>query len=120
MTNCVRDARGRLVRGASENEIHVTEKRTDWVQNGEITSSGLLFGNRTTGGTWRVGAFDPRDGSVIPKTDAQVRECHECHVERRAEDFVLSRGLLDGFVGSGQVSHISFSCPQREICFGTP
>ena len=115
-----RDARGRLVKGESENEIHVSEKRTNWAQNGEQTSRGLLGGQQTQNGSWRVGAFDLRTGQPIAKTTAQIAECHTCHLERRAEDFVLSRGLLDGFARSNQPSYISFSCGAREICFGGP
>lgn len=115
-----RDPRGRLVKAESDFEIHVTEKRMDWAQNADQTSRGLLFGNATPNGTWRVGAFDPRTGERTPKTSAQVAECHQCHTERRAEDFVLSRGLLDQFARSGQPAHISFNCSEREICFGTP
>lgn len=74
----------------------------------------------TQNGTWRVGAFDPRDGSRINKTRVQIAECHQCHTDRRAEDFVLSKGLLDGFARSGQPSYISFMCEKREICFDTP
>ena len=112
-----RNAQGRLVKGESENEIHVTEKRSNWANNGEQTSVGLLFGSPSANGTWRVGAFDPRDGRRVT---VDVAECHKCHLDRRAEDFHLSRGLLDSFVRSGQPSYISFTCEKREICFGTP
>ncbi len=113
----LRDARGRLVKGESDNDIHITEKRNNWTNNGEQTSIGMLFGSPSANGTWRVGAFDPRDGRRVT---VDVAECHKCHLDRRAEDFHLSRGLLDSFTRSGQPSYISFTCEKREICFGTP
>ena len=112
-----RNAQGRLIKGESENEIHVTEKRSNWANNGEQTTIGMLFGSPTQNGTWRVGAFDPRDGRRVT---VDIAECHKCHLDRRAEDFHLSRGLLDSFARSGQPSYISFTCERREICFGTP
>jgi hypothetical protein len=111
------DTRGRLVKDSSEFEIHVSEKRNDWANNAVQSTTGLLFGQPTADGQWRMDAFDPRDGSRIAKTTAQIAECHQCHTDRRAEDFILSRGLLDGFVRTGQPSYIRFSCKEREICF---
>jgi hypothetical protein len=112
-----RDAQNRLIKGESDFEIHVSEKRNDWARNDEQTTTGSLFGAPAQNGAWRVGAFDPRDGRRIA---VNIAECHQCHTDRRAEDFHLSRGLLDGFARSNQPSHISFTCEKREICFGTP
>lgn len=118
--NFLRDERGRLIKGESENEIHVNEKRMDWVANDEITSTGLLSGNETGNGQWRVSSFDPRTGLFAePANGDGIQACHTCHLERRAEDFVLSRGLLDSFVRTGNAAYISFDCTEREICFGT-
>ncbi len=111
----LRNARGRLVKGASDNEIHVSEKRTDWTGSEQMTT-GNVFGTPTQNGRWRMAAFDPRDGRSV---SVNVAECHQCHQDARAEDFILSRGLLDGFARSNQPSYISFSCGQREICFGS-
>jgi hypothetical protein len=119
--NFLRDERGRLIKGESEFEIHVNEKRSDWASNDEITSTGLLSGNETGNGQWRVSSFDPRTGLFAePANGDGIQACHTCHLERRAEDFVLSRGLLDNFVRTGTPSYISFNCTEREICFGTP
>jgi hypothetical protein len=111
----LRDARGRLLKGASDNEIHVSEKRNDWTGT-EQTTLGNLFGTPTQNERWRMAAFDPRDGKSVA---VNIAECHQCHQDSRAEDFNLSRGLLDGFVRSGQPSYIAFTCEKREICFGT-
>jgi hypothetical protein len=115
-----RDAAGRLVKGASENEIHVAEKQATWAPNGECTSPSLMNGRPMASGSWRAGAFDPRNGQRIVRASHPPGECHQCHTDRRGEDFILSRGLLDSFAASGRTSTISFMCGEREICFGGP
>ncbi len=114
----VLDANRRMIAAASENDIHVAMKSENWADDGRLTTVGLLFGEETEGGTWRMAGFDPRDGSE--HTELSMAECHECHVDHRAEDFILSRGLLDRYVRSGMPAYISFSCGEREICFGSP
>ena len=109
---------GRLAKGESDHDVHVSMKSTRWEPSDAITTTALLFGAETDGGTWRMGGFDPRSGLVTRGLD--IAECHECHVDRRAEDFILSRGLLDRYARSGEPAYISFDCEEREICFGTP
>jgi Cytochrome P460 len=113
-----RDRDGRLLKGDSENEIHVSQKEAAWVRNGECTSPSLMGGRPSGAGQWRMAAFDPRSGQRILQASQKPAVCHQCHQDRRAEDFILSRGLLDSFVRSGQASYISFACGEREICFG--
>ena len=113
-----RNGDGTLVRGASDHDVHLSMKSTRWEPSDAITTAGLLFGRETQDGTWRMGGFDPRTGLVTEGLD--IAECHECHVDRRAEDFILSRGLLDRFARSGEPARISFDCGEREICFGQP
>ena len=114
----LRDPEGRLVPGQSDFDVHVMVKHTNWPDDGILTTRGLLFGRATDGGSWRMAGFDPRDGS--PTAGLNIAECHECHTDHRAEDFLLSRGLLDRYARSGAPAFISFSCAEREICFGTP
>jgi hypothetical protein len=72
----------------------------------------------TLGGTWRYAGFDPRDGRPTPGLD--IATCHDCHRNHRAEDAMLSRGLLDRFAATGEPAFISFTCGARDICFGAP
>lgn len=116
----MRDARGRFVRSTSENEIHVSEKQADWAPSADCTSASLMRGELVGPGLWRMGAFDPRDGKQITAASQPQGKCHQCHTEARAEDFLLSRGLLDRFADSGEVAYISFTCGERDICFGGP
>jgi hypothetical protein len=115
-----RDASGNLIKGASDNEIHVSEKQVQWSDNGECTTPNLMAGQPAGEGFWRMAAFDPRNGTRIANATQKPGECHQCHMDRRAENFILSRGLLDSFARSGVVSRISFDCGEREICFGGP
>jgi hypothetical protein len=115
-----RDASGNLIKGASDNEIHVSEKQDQWSNNGECTTPNLMAGQPAGEGFWRMAAFDPRNGARIANATQKPGECHQCHMDRRAENFILSRGLLDSFARSGEVSRISFDCGEREICFGGP
>lgn len=105
-------------REAAHHDVHVSMKSTDWAESGPISTVARLFGEPTGPATWRMAGFDPRDGSPTPGLD--IPECHACHLDHRAEDFILSRGLLDGFVRTGEPSRIVFRCGEREICFGTP
>ena len=111
----LREASGHLVRGASENDVHVAVKSTGWGREDVPTSTGLLFGQPTEDGRWRMDGFDPRTGARTP--DLDIAECHACHLDRRAEDFILSRGLLDRFARTGAPARITFDCVGREICF---
>jgi hypothetical protein len=110
---------GRMIAGASDNDIHVVMKAEAWspAETGPETR-GIVRGVATENGTWRVAAFNPQTGADTPGLSMQ--ECHDCHRDHRAEDFILSRGLLDRFVSSGQPAFISFSCGERDICFGQP
>jgi hypothetical protein len=116
--NLLRDAQGRLIKGASENELHLSEKQNRWANNGECTSPSLMNGRPNGQGQWRMAAFDPRNGQRIVQATQKPALCVQCHQDRRAEDFLLSRGLLDSFSTRGRTAHISFSCGEREICFG--
>jgi hypothetical protein len=116
----LRDASGSLVKGESDNEIHVSAKRLAWNGKAECTSPSLMNGRAMGEGLWRMAAFDPRNGERIAKATQTPGECHQCHNDRRGEDFILSRGLLDRFASSGQVATISFTCGERDICFGGP
>jgi hypothetical protein len=116
----LRDADGRLVKGASENEIHVSEKRAVWPNENECTSPSLMQGRPMGEGLWRMAAFDGRNGNRIAEATQTPGECHQCHNDRRGEDFILSRGLLDSFARSDKPSYISFTCGERDICFGGP
>lgn len=113
-----RDAAGRLIAGDSLNDVHVAMKSAAWAEDGPQTTTGILRGAATEDGTWRMAGYDPRTGEPTP--DMNIAECHTCHPDPRAEDFHLSRGLLDSFVRTGQAAFISFTCAEREICFGTP
>ncbi len=75
-----RDARGRLQKATSENEIHVTQKRNNW----------LPSRNEQTSGQWRVAAFDPRNATRIESIKAA--DCHSCHTDQSkpSRDFVFS------------------------------
>lgn len=110
---------GGFVRGPSDRDVHVSIKRDDWPDDGTLTTAGLLFGASTDAdGSWRMVGFDPDTGATTSGLD--IADCHECYLDRRAEDFILSRGLLDRFARTGEPASISFECPEREICFGTP
>lgn len=110
---------GGLVKGVSDRDIHVSVKRDDWPDDDALTSTGLLFGASTDAdGTWRMAGLGPDTGATTP--DLNIADCHTCHLDPRAEDFILSRGLLDRFARSGEPATVSFDCPEREICFGTP
>jgi hypothetical protein len=119
-----RDALGRLQKAESDNELHVSEKQAGWVPSTDCTTPSLMNGrpmNATDGGGfWRMAALDPRDGQRIARASNKQGECHQCHQENRAEDFIMSRGLLDSFARSGNVAYISFACGARDICFGGP
>jgi hypothetical protein len=112
-----RDTQGRLVKGPSDNELHVSEKRLSWAESKNCTSPSLMQGQPMGDGLWRMAAIDPRNGQHIAKASNTQGECHQCHQENRAEDFIMSRGLLDSFARSGETSFISFSCGARDICF---
>jgi hypothetical protein len=118
--NFTSDAQGRLIRAQSDNEIHVSEKQTAWADSADCTSQSLMNGKPMGTGMWRMGAFDPRDGSIITRASNTQGECHQCHQENRAEDFIMSRGLLDSFARSGTKAYISFTCGARDVCFGGP
>ena len=113
-----RDDAGRLVPGESLNDVHVAMKSASWADDGPQTTTAILRGAASAHGTWRMAGFDPRNGEPTP--DLNLAECHTCHLDPRAEDFHLSRGLLDGFVRTGTPAFISFTCVEREICFGAP
>ncbi|MGL4406620.1 MAG: hypothetical protein ACRCT6_12715, partial [Notoacmeibacter sp.] len=55
-----------------------------------------------------------------PTAGLDIQTCHDCHGDRRAEDAMLSRGMLDQFLAQGKPAFIRFTCEAREICFGTP
>jgi Cytochrome P460 len=114
----LRDAADRLVPGESLNDVHVAMKSALWAEDGPQTTTGLLRGAATADGSWRMEGFDPRTGAPTPNLN--IAECHQCHLDPRAEDFHLSRGLLDSFVRTGTPAFIAFACAEREICFGTP
>jgi hypothetical protein len=114
----VRDDAGKMVAGDSLNDVHVAMKSAVWADEGELSTTGLFRGAETPKGTWRMAGFDPRTGAPTPGLD--IAECHTCHLDPRAEDFHLSRGLLDSFVRTGEPAFISFTCAEREICFGRP
>jgi hypothetical protein len=114
-------AGGRLVKGRSENEIHVSAKRSDWPPDGECSGESLMQGQPAGSGRWRVGAFDPRDGKRIERASHPPGECVQCHTDRRGEDFLLSAGLLDTFRRTRQTVYFRWTqCGERDICFGGP
>jgi hypothetical protein len=114
----LRDTDGRMIAGDSLNDVHVAMKSADWADPDVQSTTGLLRGTETPDGSWQMAGFDPRTGTATPALD--IAACHQCHLDPRAEDFHLSRGLLDRFVQTGQPAFISFACGEREICFGRP
>jgi hypothetical protein len=113
----LRDPEGRLVPGEAVSDVHVAEKRADWPEDGLRVTKGMRFGD-PTGGDWRFAGYDPATG--LPTAGLDIATCHDCHEDPRAEDAVLSRGLLDRFARTGEPAFISFTCGAREICFGRP
>jgi hypothetical protein len=117
----LRDANGKLIKAESENEIHVSEKRLSWADDGACTSESLMKGAPTGTGLWRMAAFDPRNGQRIAQATQKPGECHQCHSDKRAEDFVLSPGVLDmARQASARVTWTWANCGERDICFGGP
>jgi Cytochrome P460 len=115
-----RDDMQRMIKGESDHEVHLSTKQNSWQPNGECTSESLMNGTPMGLGQWRVTAFDPRDGQRIQQASHPPGECHQCHTDRRGEDFILSRGLLDSYARIGQVARIAFACGERDICFSGP
>ena len=105
-------------RDAAHRDVHLSMKSEAWASGDAITTTATRFGEPTGPGTWRMAGVDPRSGEPTPGLD--IAACHDCHLDRRAEDFILSRGLLDRFLRTGRPATISFACAEREICFGVP
>ncbi|MGL4406313.1 MAG: cytochrome P460 family protein, partial [Notoacmeibacter sp.] len=91
---------GRLEPVLAENDIHFAMKSGNWAEVGARFTIGKTGGEPAGGGTWKYAGFDPRNKQ--PTAGLNIQTCHDCHGDRRAEDAMLSRGMLDQFLAQGK------------------